>query len=134
MITDIKTDRIDWKKVRLFYVWFSLPILNCLRTCNKLTHFIALACLCGAAYTLLVTSTKINMRALHASFLCSCLQTRKILKNTYKIHTCYSPARLKFKSSCTISESNIRIKRNLHSPCYICHQKIEHDTLKEHSH
>ena len=53
-----------------------------------------------------MTSTKINVRALHANFSCNCPQTCKILKilrRSYKIHMCYSLMCLKFKSSCTIA-------------------------------
>ena len=39
---------------------------------------IVLVCLCGVAYRLLV---KINVRAVHANFSCSCLQTHEVIKN-----------------------------------------------------
>ena len=76
------------------------PSLNHLRTRNEL---IILVCLCVAAYTLLVTSTKINVREMHANFSYSYLQTREILKNTQEVYMCYSLVCLKFKSSCTIA-------------------------------
>ena len=46
---------------------------------------IVLVYLCGAAYMLLMMSTKINMRALHVKFSCSCLQTHKILNTQEKL-------------------------------------------------
>ena len=57
--------------------------------------------ICGAAYTLLVVVTKINMHALQANFECNCLQTRKVFRNSYKINTCTSLVCSKFKFSCS---------------------------------
>ena len=79
----MKTDMINWNKSNNVFV-FDLPILflNHLHTYNECTRFLCPVCLCGAAYMLLVAITKINVRALHVNFTCSCVQTHEFLKNT----------------------------------------------------
>ena len=76
-LTDTKTDRIDWNKGNNVFV-FALAFLslNCLHTHSERTCI-----LCPS--TLVQCSSHVTRgdHALHAKFLCSCVQTHEFLKN-----------------------------------------------------
>ena len=63
---------------------FALAFSSLNRLCAHSERHVSfvLVRLFGAAYTLLMAITTINMCVPHANFSCSCVQTREILKNT----------------------------------------------------
>ena len=104
IVLDCKNGAIKFNYAACAHIRKIMPIM--LALCLMLLHTYYAKNYAGIIDSGLVTSTKINVRALHANFSCNCPQTCKILKilrKSYKIHMCYSLACLKFKSSCTIA-------------------------------
>ena len=78
-----KTDRIDRNKGNNVFVFaLAFPSLNCLRTHSERTRVLCPSMLMWCSSHITCGNHEINVCALRAKFLCSCVQTNEFLKNT----------------------------------------------------